>query len=201
MSDALFVCPYCNREIEIPDNAWYITCAQCGNRLNLESQFAYLRGLDAFSEGQEIMNLISPRKRRIASNARDRQAINLFMEAYTALQVAFKAEMAEAQRALGVEMMAAMAGEFMKRNMVSALEWGYWSSILVEQNSQVEFDELKGKIQHARGVLGSLMRLRWRLRQKQLAKALVDLDRKLKALETQIQFVDLPRARNKKWNP
>ena len=32
-------------------------------RLDLKSQFAYLRGLDAFSEGQDILNALNPKKR------------------------------------------------------------------------------------------------------------------------------------------
>lgn len=201
MSDTLLSCPYCETGLQIPDDAWFFTCTQCGQRLNLESQFAYLRGMEAFSEGQEIMEWVSPRKRRVPNNPRDRQAMELFIEAYTALQVAFKAELAEEQRELGVKMMATMSGEFMKRNMVSPFEMSYWSSVLVEHNSQVEFDELKEKISQKRGGLGFLLRLRWRMRQKQLAQALIKLDRNIRVLEKQIAFVDPVRARNKKWTP
>ncbi len=201
MSDLSFSCPYCEKDFPIPDDVWYINCVQCGRRLNLESQFAYQRGVDAFTEGQEIMNKISPKKRRIPGNARDREAIDNFIEAYTALQVAFKAELAEAQRLLGVEMMAVMAGEFMKRDMVSPLEMGYWSSVLIEQNSQGEFDTLKEKLTQPAGLLGFLLRLRWKLRQRQLVKALVELDQRLNAYERQIQFLDRPRARNRNWAP
>lgn len=201
MSDHPFECPYCETEIQVPESEWYITCPRCGRRLNLESQFAYLRGVDAFTEGQEIMNRISPRKRRLASNPRDQEAMELFIEAYTALQVAFKAELAEVQRVLGVKMMAAMSGEFMKRDMVSSLEMSYWSSALIEQNSQEEFDELKEKLGRPGSGLGLLLRMRWRMRKNQLAKALVQLDQRLNAFERQIQFVDPPRARNKKWRP
>ena len=201
MSDLPFLCPYCDTEIQIPDNAWYVPCPHCGRRLNLESQFAYLRGVDAFAEGQEIMVKISPRSRRIPNNPKDRQAVDLFIEAYTAMQVAFKAELAEMQRSLGVEMMANMAGEFMKRNMVSPLEMSYWTSLLVEQNSQNEYDRLQEKSSQPRGPLAFLRRMRWRSRQKQLVKALDELDRRLNAIERQIEFVDIPRARNKKWTP
>jgi hypothetical protein len=147
------------------------------------------------------MNKISPQKRRIQGNPRDKEAMENFIEAYTALQVAFKSELAEPQRSLGVEIMAVMAGEFMKRNMVSVLEMSYWSSVLIEQNSQIEFDQLKEKLNRPAGGLGFLLRLRWRSRQKQLVKALIELDRKLNAFEKQIQFIDRPRARNKNWAP
>jgi hypothetical protein len=201
MSERPFRCPYCDFENEIPDSGFYITCSQCGHRLNLESQFAFLRSVDAFSEGQEILDGISPRKRRIPNSPTDRQSLDLFIEAYTAMQVAFKAELAELQRSLGVEMMANIADEFMKRNMVSPLEANYWISLLVEQNSQDEYDRLKEKIIQLRGPLAFLSRMRMRSRQKQLLNALAQLDGKLTALERQISFVDIPRTRNTKWKP
>lgn len=199
MSERPFVCPFCDFENEVPDYGFYITCSHCGHRLDLESQFAFLRSVDAFSEGQDILNGISPRKRRIPNSPVDRQSLDLFIEAYTAMQVAFKAELAELQRSLGVEMMANMADEFMKRNMVSPLEANYWVSLLVEQNSQSEYDRLKEKIDQLRGPLAFLSRMRIRARQKQLLNALAQLDGKLVALERQISFVDIPRTRNKKW--
>ena len=58
-----------------------------------------------------------------------------------------------------------------------------------------------GKIGKVDGHLGFLKRWRWRSRQKQLLKALAKLAEKIRTLERQIEFVDIPRARNKKWNP
>jgi hypothetical protein len=202
MSDFAFSCPFCQTELAIPDREWYYTCSHCGQRLNLESQYAYLRGLDAFAEGQEIMDKISPKQRRIPMNPRDKQAMDLFLEAYTSLQIAFHAELSEVQRVIGVEMMASMAGEFMKRSMVSPLEMNYWATLLVIQNSQNEYDALKEKLTMADGSpLAAIKRMRWRARQKRLRESLIELERKLTAIEKQIQFIDVPRARNKSWVP
>ncbi|MBE0697340.1 MAG: hypothetical protein IH586_10485 [Anaerolineaceae bacterium] len=196
-----FTCPYCQTELEIPDNEWYYNCSQCGQRLNLESQFAFLRGLDAFAEGQEMIDKISPKQRRDPLNPRDKQAMDLFMEAYSSIQIAFRAELAEVQRSVGVEMMASMAGEFMKRSMVSPLEMNYWSTHLIIQNSQTEFDQLKQKLSRKEGLLVFIKHMRWRARQKRLLESMVELERKLASIEKQINFVDIPKAKNKSWKP
>jgi DNA-directed RNA polymerase subunit RPC12/RpoP len=199
--EAPFVCPYCDTQIQLPEDAWYYTCPHCGSRLDLKSQFAYLRGLDAFSEGQEIMLKISPRKRRTPFYPKITEAMQLFMEAYSSLQVAFLAELAEPQRSLAVEMMASMANEFMKREMVSPFEESYWNTLMVEQTAQIEYDRLKQKLAAPAGVFGAVKQLRWRTRQKQLVQSLVQLNKKVKILEDRIGFVDIPRARNRKWKP
>jgi hypothetical protein len=196
MSERPLRCPYCDFENEIPENGFYITCSYCRHRLNLESQFAFLRSVDAFTEGQEILETISPRLRRIPNNTIDKQALDLFIEAYTAMQVAFKVELADMQRSLGIEMMANMADEFMKRNMVSPLEANYWISLLIEQNSRNEHAQLMEKMGRPGGPLAFIQRMRWRARQKQLAGAIAQLNRKIDALERQIVFVDIPRTRN-----
>jgi len=200
MESSQFTCPYCEAELQLPDDVWYYTCIHCGAHLDLKSVFAYLRGLDAFSEGQEIMDRISPRKRRIPDYPQVKEAMLLFEEAYSSLQVAFQAELAEAQRSLGVEMMASMAQEFLKWEKISLLEMVFWKSLAVEQTAQKEYAELKEKLARPGGrPLSFLMRMRWRVRQKQLADSLVKLDGRIRTLEKQIAFIDFPRARNYKW--
>ncbi len=198
-----FSCPYCEVELDLPEDIWYYTCTSCGKRLDLTSQFAYLRGVDAFAEGQDLMDNISPRKRRQGYYPQVSNAMQLFMEAYSSLQLAFQAELADFQRMLAVEMMASMSQEFMKREMVSPLEMNYWNVLMMEQTAQSEYDQLKEKLSGAAGdgPMGMLKRFRWRGRQKQLVKALADMDKKVKLLERQIEFTEVPRARNKKWKP
>lgn len=200
MENPPFTCPYCETEIALPEDVWYFTCLQCNHRLDLKAQFAYLRGLDAFSAGQEIMEKISPRKRH-PDDPRIKEAMLLFRKAYSSIQVAFLFDLAEAQRSLGVEMMSSMATEFMKWNMVSITEMSYWKSLMVEQTAQQEYDKIKTKLAGKTGPVIFLRRIRWQLRQRQLVKALADMDKRLKALEHQMEFVDIPRARNEKWKP
>lgn len=201
MSDLPFSCPYCETRLEIPEDVWYFTCINCSKRLDLASQFAFLRGLEAFKEGQDIWVKMLPRKRRVPGNELDRKAINLFMEAYSSFQVAFKADLADSQRALGVQMMSSMVNEFIQRNMISTFEMSYWNSLLVEQNSQKEYTELKEKLSNPKGPLAFFLRMRWRARQKRLLNAMTDLDHKIRALEKKIEFVDIPRARSRSWVP
>jgi hypothetical protein len=125
----------------------------------------------------------------------------LFREAYSSFQVAFLAELEEFQRTLGVEMMTSMAHEFMKRGMISSLEANYWNSLMVEQTAQNEYDLLNGKIVKADGLTGYFKRWQWRSRQKRLLEALAKIAIKIQTLEISIDFIDIPRARNKKWKP
>ncbi len=200
MSDFPFTCPYCQATHLIPENVWHYSCSQCGQGLNLESQFAFLRGLDAFAEGQEIMFSISPKRRKNTNyNAQDRLAMDLFLEAYSSIQLAFRSELAEIQRSVGVEMMANMAAEFIRRSMISPMEQSYWATLLVLQNVQTEYDQLKLDLSAPGGALAWIKRLRWRTRQNQLRAALVELERRLAAIERQIDFVEVPRARKTNW--
>jgi len=201
MEEPPFICPYCETELVLPDDVWYYPCNHCGKFLDLKSQFAFLRGLDAFKEGQEIMQAVNPKKRRLSYNARDQAALNLFIVAYNSLQVAFLADLEETQRFIGVEMMTSMSIEFMKRNMVSPFEGTYWNTLMIEQTAQNEYDLLKQKLQKQDRPLRFIQRWRWTRRQSQLLKSIDQLDSKIKALEKKIEFVDIPRARKKKWKP
>lgn len=201
MEEPPFICPYCETVLVLPDDAWYYPCDHCGKLLDLKSQFAYLRGLDAFREGQEIMQAVNPKKRRLYYNSRDQAALNLFIEAYNSLQVAFLADLEETQRFVGVEMMTSMSVEFMKRNMVSPFEGTYWNTLMIEQTAQNEYNLLKQKLLNLDGPLRFIRRWRWTRRQSQLLKSIDQLDSRIMALEKQIEFVDIPRARKKKWKP
>jgi hypothetical protein len=194
-----FICPYCETEIVIPDNLWYYTCDQCGKHLDLKSQFAFLRGLDAFTEGQDLFQKIHPKKRRLFI-AQENAAMELFRQAYSSLQVAFMADLEEGQRILGVEMMASMNQEFIKRSMTSALEAQYWNTLMVMQTAQNEYDRLTKNLAEATSdVIGQIKRVRWASRKKQLAQAIVKQEAKLDTLEQQIEFIDIPKARSKTW--
>ncbi len=194
-------CPYCDAEILIPGDVWKVSCSHCGQKLDVDSQFAYLRGLDAFKEAQDIYQKINPKKLR-QFLAKEREALDIFMQAYTSLQLAFKADLEENQRMLAVEMMSSMSQEFLKRMMVSPLETQYWNSLMVVQTAQKEYDGLKIKLSNpAIGPLALIRRWRWNSRQKQLLRSLDKLDLKLDSLEKEIEFTDPPKARNKTWKP
>jgi hypothetical protein len=201
MTESAFICPFCEKGLVLPAEVWHYTCEFCGEKMELRSQFAYLRGLEAFSEGQELMQAINPKKRRMYPNVRESAAMELFIEAYSSLQVAFQHPLEETQRTIAVEMMSSMAQEFNKRNMVSPFEVMYWNSIMLEQTAQNEFDVLRQKLHNLNGALRWLKLWRWRNRQSQLLKYLGQLDSKIAAVEKQIAFVDVPRARNSHWKP
>jgi hypothetical protein len=197
-------CPHCDTELQLPSDIWYYTCDHCRARLDLKSQFAFLRGMDAFDEGQDLMTDKGPRKQR--NKTRDhpvyRQALLLFVEAYSSLQVAFMSELGEVQRQVGIEMMASMTSEFIKQNMVSGLEVSYWNSLLTQQLARLEYDQLKARLLlKPSGILGFFKRLRWNTRMSQLRKKIPELDERIGQLEREIAFMDVPRVHNEKWKP
>ena len=95
-----------------------------------------------------------------------------------------------------------MAEEFMKRGMVSAVESSFWNTLMIEQTAQFEYDQLTQKLaQKGAGFFYGFQRKRWLNRQKQLLASLNTLNTRIGFLEKQIEFIEVPRARNKKWKP
>jgi hypothetical protein len=203
MADFSIQCPKCNSELQPPIDVWYYTCETCRENLDLKSQYAFLRGLQAFDEGQALMMDKGPRSahRKVRQNPVYREALDLFTEAYSSLQVAFQGHLYETQRQVGIEMMSSMASEFMKQNMISPLEMTYWNSVLTEHYAQTEVERIKARLAKPLGAFGFLIQTRWNLRLNQLKKKLAEIDQKITRVERQIAFVDIPRARNLRWKP
>ena len=194
------VCPACSTEVFTEAEPWPETCPNCALRFDLEAQFAFSRGSDAFSAGQELIINIAPQRReRNMTTADEMEGVQYYIQAYTALQRAFRGKIAENQRQLGIEMMAAMARVFLQHGMVSQLESAYWGNLLVELNALVERDSLDAKLAGPieAGLTGTFKRWRWRSRRKQLVEALVEVDRKIRFLERNIAFIDPPKVRRK----
>jgi hypothetical protein len=195
---APLVCPRCATEID--HEPWPQDCPRCQRPLDLQAQFAYCRGHNAFTVGQDLVFSAyqKKRKKRLPSQS-EKEGLECYMQAYSALQQAFQGELAESQRQLGTQMMAAIVQVFQVNTMVSPLEAAYWSTLLVEMNSRQERASLREKLAqpNTRGVIGLPLRLRWRLRIHQLEKALVELKQKLRFLEHSIGFAGVSPAPKK----
>jgi hypothetical protein len=157
--------------------------------------------MQAFDEGQDLMVGKGPRRPRskTRNNATYKQVMDLFVEAYSALQIAFTGKLVEVQRQVGVEMMASMSAEFSMLNMVSPLEVHYWGMVRNEQMAQMEIDRLKSNLNRSDLTPNLVARLHSAIRIRQLKKKLAETSEKLKLIEDQIEFVDAPRARNRSW--
>ena len=198
-----FVCPFCEKELTLPkEAAQYYTCEYCGKRIDLPAQFAFNRGLEAFKEGQAAyQELKYLKKKRAAYDAAELTVVRIFEKAYFSIQQAFATDLAEPQRALGVEMMVNMAQLFTKRDMISGLEASYWSFLMVEHTAQDEYDSLCQKLASPLGMLGFLKRMRWRLRKRQLKRALDNLNQNIKRVEANMAFAYPLHARKSHWKP
>ena len=202
MREVKFQCPQCDAALRLPETEVSTVCPTCQVQLDVKALLAYLRGLEAFDEGQETMLRGNPRMRRLWNSPQDKLAMSLFREAYSSLQLAFEGNLIENQRQLGIEMMASMAQEFSARSMVSDYEGQYWRATMAELTSQNEYKALGEKLKHIQPTaFNFLLRWRWRSRQRQLLNVLKELNRKLTVLEEQIEFIEIPRARNRTWTP
>ncbi len=195
---APLVCPRCATEFN--QEPWPETCPKCNKRLDLPSQLAYCRGVDAFTVGQDMLMKLSPRKRRKNPNSSEEmEGLQYYRQAYSSLQLAFQGELAESQRQLGIRMLASMGGVFQVHSMISPLEFAYWSHLMKELVAQLELVTQRERLETAiqRGPAGLLVRIRclWRIRR--LEKALKEQDIKLRYIEQNIEFVDRPHFRRK----
>jgi hypothetical protein len=204
MQSISMVCHQCAQEILPPDEGWETDCPHCGAHLDLHGQFAYLRGVHAFQEGEQILGELPYLKKarkemgfRFRYSDREREAFAFFSESYTALQEAFQYALPETQRTHGVDMMIHMARLFLPRNMISSLEAGYWNSLMIFQNAALEAQELNEKIAVSRGMKLTLWGWRWRSRLKKLNQAMADLDTKIRRMETEMAFAHPQRVYEK----
>lgn len=190
------VCPRCAYEID--EEPWPESCPRCHKWLDLPSQFAYCRGHNAFTVGQELLIKISPKKRRKSLTTKEEmEGLTYYRQAYSSLQVAFQGELAESQRQLGIRMLAAIAMIFQQHAMISPIEFAYWINVQKELISQLEQATLKEKLNNflQGGLSGLVQRWRWRRRLNQLGKGLSELDKKIRYIEMNIEFVERPRIR------
>jgi hypothetical protein len=194
---APLVCPACATEVAMDTDSWPENCPNCNRPFDLRAQFAFCRGRDAFIAGQELIIHIAPtRREKNMTTSDEMEGVQYYIQGYTALQQAFQGELAESQRQLGIEMVAAMVRVFQQHGMVSPLEAAYWSYLMVEMISQLECETLAEKLANPRrGIIGAVLRWRWQTRKTQLEKALAQIDAKVRLLERQIKFVEKPRAR------
>ncbi len=195
---AALICPSCAAEID--QAPWPLACPNCQGVLDLPAQFAYCRGLDAFTVGQELLFKIPPgQRKKTLITAREMEGLQYYQQAYTSLQQAFQGELAESQRRLAIEMMSAMAHVFRQHGIISPAEAYYWTALFTELKVQAECLTVREKLIHPGhgGLLGLALHWRWQARLRQLEQGLQALDERIRFLERGIAFVERPRARRR----
>jgi len=196
------VCPFCATEFD--HEPWPKACSNCGRPIDLQAQFAYCRGHNAFTVGQEIvMKAYRGKKPKYVAIAKENEGLQYYLQAYSALQRAFQGRLAESQRQLGIRMMAAMGQVLQHNTMISPLEASYWNTLLTEMNAQQELAALQEKLAQDRNqrLFHYPKRWRWQNRQHQLEKGLDTLNNKLNVLEHQIGFVEKMNPRRRANEP
>jgi len=196
------VCATCATEID--HEPWPQVCPNCRRPIDLQAQFAYCRGHNAFTVGQElVVKAYRGKKPKYVAIAKENEGIQYYLQAFTSLQRAFQGRLAESQRQLGIRMMAAIAQVLQHHTMISPLEATYWNTLLTELNAQQELAALKEKLagDQNRSLVHVPKRWRWHNRQHQLEKGLDTLNNKLTVLEHQIGFTEKINARQRANEP
>jgi len=193
------MCAACEAEFAGGESEWPSACPRCGQAIDLESQFAYCRGRDAFIAGQDLLMALTPKmRRRNIATAIEMEGLQYYSQAYSALQRAFQGRLAESQRRLAVEMTAAMMLVLQTHGSVSAYESNYWTTLMIDLTTQLDILQVRERLTHLpEGLPGAVLGWRWNLRLRQLEKALIELDQKIKTLEQNIRFVEPPKARRR----
>lgn len=197
------VCPRCGRTFEGDVDSIPARCTQCGTELDLETQFTFIRGVDAFDYGQRLLMEISPRtRRRNPFSAVEMDAVRYYQQAYNSLQLASQGALAESQRRLMIEMLSSIVFIQFQHQVISSIEASYWQSLLKELTMQLEVIEVEEKIANlSASPIQWLLRIRWKIRLHQLKAALIDIDRRIEKMEASIEFVVPPNVRRKTLPP
>jgi hypothetical protein len=97
-------------------------------------------------------------------------------------------------------MMASTVNILQQHQSVSEFEFAFWGSLLKELNTQLEIEDVLQKMGAVKpGILAWLIRLRWRLRLRQLEKFLAELDTKIDRFESILKFAEPLKTRIKNY--
>jgi hypothetical protein len=192
-------CPHCGESFAPPDDGPWQRCPRCGRDISADAQQAFQRASQLVSSALEATQMVGRvrLKGRAQREPHERSALFAYQRAHSALETAFQHELPEDLRVEGIALMVEITRYFGTQGMISPVEAGYWTKVLVEQNALTESADLDRRIQESGsgGTLASLARLRWRSRKRQLTRALASLDQQIRELEQIIAFVNPPRAR------
>jgi hypothetical protein len=198
-------CPLCETELIFPDEVEWVTCQECGERLDVRAQQAYARAHAAFVEAEEIAaerHLPEPGRGTYRAKARPDSVplganqVHAYQQAYFGLRAAFGGALAAEQQLTGVKMLAQITRRLAPRAMASQLEAEYWTRRVFELTAQDELLRIEGQLRTAgerRGLASALRRLSWRSRRRQLRVTLARLRRQTDDLERAIGFLEPPR--------
>ena len=197
------ICTTCGKAYEGETQSIPDTCVQCGSVIDLATQFAFSRGVDAFDYGQELLMRLSPRSRRKDPFSKsEMEAIRYYQQAYNSFQTAFSGVLAESQRRMAIEIIASIVFVQLQHQVISSIEAAYWQNLLKELTMQKELIEVEQKIATLpRSPIRWILKIRWRMRLNQLNAALIDIDHQIEKMEASILFAVPPNVRRKNLPP
>ena len=196
------ICTACGTFYEGETSSIPEVCATCGNVIDLETQFAFCRAVDAFDYGQDMLMHLSPRLRKNNPfNDIEMEAVRFYQQSYSSFAITFQGELAESQRRLAIEILASIAFIQLQHQVISPIEGAYWQNLLKELTMQKEVLEVEEKIANLSGPFKGLLHLRWTLRLNQLKGALAEIDRTIERIEELINFTHPPNMRRTELPP
>ena len=197
------VCPYCDNEIEVPEDRSRYICPECQTRIDLLAHYAFLRGrslyLEALEIGVEIEESLGPRRRRDPFRERNRhdpreirRTLSL-QQSYAELRHALLTELPAGQFREALEMVTETTRLFSERSMTTGLEAAYWAKRLIELNTLDEILEASEQtVEPVEGLKGKWRQWRSRRRMKSRIEGLTRLRGELERIEARIEFAEPP---------
>lgn len=191
-----FECPFCEKQVTPTQNgtSTKLDCPYCGKQIDIDAQEAVARARENYQWAleQTTPELLKPRKRPEQFSPQTKDALLTYQQAYTGLQVAFRAELPASQREEAIEMMAEMSHLLQLHHVISGLEAQYWTQLMVCQTAKQEHQAIEERLKQPRpGILTRIFRHpHWHLRHFQLKRALARRHLKLLEIEQDLAFVE-----------
>jgi hypothetical protein len=196
-------CPYCEREIEVPDDRSRYVCPLCQTHIDLLAHYAFLRGRELYMEaleiGVQIEEGLGPKRRRDPFRERNRhdtreiRRTQALQQAYAELRHALQSELPGNQYREALEMVTETTRLFSERSMTTGIEAGFWAKRLIELNTLDEIAVLHESLAEPATDWKAKWR-QWRARRgiKSRREGLLRLREELGRIEAQIAFAEPP---------
>jgi len=191
-----FECPSCGTEIDpwADPNLAELPCPECGKAIDLISQQALARAVVNYLFAQELTTaeLFNSRRRLSQLSPQSKDALRTYQKSYNSARLALHNQLPAAQQKTALEMMAEIARILPRHHMISALEAGYWTQLMVRHTAREEYKAIQARLSRPRPrLLTWLFRHpHWRLRRFQLRRALARREERLQEMERDLAFVD-----------
>ncbi len=191
-------CPYCQSRLPQVDGVSEITCPVCHRIVYVSAQLAAARAMTILQEASIADQGDEPKSRKaVGYSSADSDRVRLYMQAYSALEAALRADLPDHTRRQAVEAMADLSHNLASRQALPPMEAAYWRAVTVESKTRDELAALHEELARGHGAWWRRFpkRLHSLLRVRQLERAMTRLTPRIRQIEATMAFVQPPHTR------